>query len=51
MIGQGIDAGIRFGEKLEQDMICTPLGAPSAPSWSHPRIIFDAMCDRPIRAI
>lgn len=28
VIGQGIDVGIRFGERLEQDMICISLSGP-----------------------
>lgn len=41
VIGEGIDAGIRLGEKLERDMICVSLAGPvhsvvvAAPSYFH----------------
>ena len=59
VIGEGIDAGIRLGEKLERDMICASLAGPvrsvvvAAPSYfhqhgrpEHPRGLADYDCIR-----
>jgi DNA-binding transcriptional LysR family regulator len=57
IIGEGVDAGIRSGEKVERDMICVSLGGPlrsvivAAPSYfkrrgrpAHPRDLADHRC-------
>jgi DNA-binding transcriptional LysR family regulator len=40
IVAQGYDAGIRLGERLEQDMVAVPLGATCAWSWSRRRPIW-----------
>ncbi|HEX9160057.1 MAG TPA: LysR family transcriptional regulator [Rhizomicrobium sp.] len=59
IVGAGYDAGVRYGEHLEQDMIAIPLGPPqryalvAAPAYlarqgrpKHPRDLLDHACIR-----
>jgi len=59
IVGAGFDAGVRYGEHLEQDMIAVPLGPPqryalvAAPGYlarrgtpKHPRDLLDHDCIR-----
>jgi len=60
ILAQGCDAGIRYGERLEQDMIAVPIGprtqrmaAAAAPAYlarhgrpAHPRDLMDHACLR-----
>jgi DNA-binding transcriptional LysR family regulator len=59
IVGAGVDAGVRYGEHLEQDMIAVPLGPPqryalvAAPGYlarhgtpKHPRDLLDHDCIR-----
>jgi DNA-binding transcriptional LysR family regulator len=59
IVGAGYDAGVRYGEQLERDMIAIPLGAPqryalvAAPNYlgrhgkpKHPRDLLDHDCIR-----
>ena len=46
IVEKGFDAGVRYGERLAQDMIAVPLADPNVTPWSHRRTLLPAMVDR-----